>query len=441
MVRDEGSGSLADQAASWVPPWSRAAPAPSSAPSPDDSEGESTEDTIDITPHVGDGARAASAGSVGGYGVVAPREPSEPLALVPDEAAAGDAEPDGLAPAGVEPDGLASVGVEPDGAAATGVEPDGLAAPDAESDGVGPAAGGGESQDAVVAGDGALGAGFAAGVDGPAGGGAVGLLDPLEPEPPLEPGEPLLPDEPLLPAEPLPPLEPSLPDEPLLPGEPLMLAEPDAPVGSGESPPGGALADEPLASVGESGETHVTAVPEEELRGAVEAILLVVDEPVTEIVLAQITEQPTDRIAALLIDLAAWYVRNDRGFELRRVAGGWRLYTHARYAAYVEKFVTDGQQVRLTQAALETLAVVAYKQPVTRSRISAIRGVNCDGVVRTLLNRGLIEECGSEPDSNAHLYRTTTLFLEKLGLDSVAELPALAPFLPDDVEALADAHG
>jgi segregation and condensation protein B len=155
--------------------------------------------------------------------------------------------------------------------------------------------------------------------------------------------------------------------------------------------------------------------------------------------LAQIVEQPTDRINALLTELAADYDNTGRGFELRRIAGGWRFYTRERYAAYVERFVLDGQQVRLTQAALETLAVVAYKQPVTRSRISAIRGVNCDGVVRTLISRGLIEECGSEPDSNAHLYRTTTLFLEKLGLDSVDQLPPLAPFLPDDVEALADA--
>jgi segregation and condensation protein B len=99
--------------------------------------------------------------------------------------------------------------------------------------------------------------------------------------------------------------------------------------------------------------------------------------------------------------------------------------------------VLDGQQLRLTQASLETLAVVAYKQPVTRSRISAIRGVNCDGVVRTLITRGLIEECGIEPESGAHLYRTTNLFLEKLGLDSVAQLPPLAPFLPDNLDEVA----
>ena len=176
-----------------------------------------------------------------------------------------------------------------------------------------------------------------------------------------------------------------------------------------------------------------------ELGAALEAILLVVDEPVAEIVLAQVLEQPTERVAARLAELAAEYTTAGRGFDLRRAAGGWRLYTRPEYAAYVERFVLDGQQVRLTQAALETLAVVAYKQPVTRSRISAIRGVNCDGVIRTLLTRGLVEECGSEPETGAYLYRTTTLFLEKLGLDSVAQLPALAPFLPDDVEEIADA--
>jgi segregation and condensation protein B len=181
-------------------------------------------------------------------------------------------------------------------------------------------------------------------------------------------------------------------------------------------------------------------ISDEELRGAVEAILLIVDEPVTEIILAQVLDQPVDRIAGVLDACSREYAEMGRGFELRRIAGGWRLYTRSEYAAYVEKFVLDGQQVRLTQAALETLAVVAYKQPVTRSRISAIRGVNCDGVVRTLVTRGLIEECGSEPESGAFLYRTTTLFLEKLGLDSVEQLPPLAPFLPDDVDEIADAQ-
>src|SRR3712207_775969 len=147
-----------------------------------------------------------------------------------------------------------------------------------------------------------------------------------------------------------------------------------------------------------------------------------------------------ERVGAMLEDISARYTAAGHGFDLRRAAGGWRLYTRPEYAAYVERFVLDGQSVRLTQAALETLAVVAYKQPVTRSRISAIRGVNCDGVMRTLATRGLIEECGTEPETGAYLYRTTTLFLEKLGLNSVDELPPLAPFLPDDVEEVLDAQ-
>ncbi|WP_431880184.1 SMC-Scp complex subunit ScpB [Micromonospora marina] len=176
-----------------------------------------------------------------------------------------------------------------------------------------------------------------------------------------------------------------------------------------------------------------------ELRGALEAILLVVDQPVSELVLAEVLEQSPERVGAMLDEIAAGYTAEGHGFDLRRAAGGWRLYTRPEYATYVERFVLDGQSVRLTQAALETLAVVAYRQPVTRSRISAIRGVNCDGVLRTLVGRGLVEECGTEADSGAYLYRTTTMFLEKLGLNSVDDLPPLAPFLPDDVEELADA--
>jgi segregation and condensation protein B len=182
------------------------------------------------------------------------------------------------------------------------------------------------------------------------------------------------------------------------------------------------------------------AMPTEDVRPALEAILLVVDEPVSDVLLAQVLELPTEQVGAELEAIAAEYVAHGRGFELRRAAGGWRLYTRPEYAAHVERFVLDGQSVRLTQAALETLAVVAYKQPVTRSRISAIRGVNCDGVVRTLVTRGLIEECGAEPETGAHLYRTTVMFLEKLGLDSVEQLPPLAPFLPDNVDEIADAQ-
>jgi segregation and condensation protein B len=186
---------------------------------------------------------------------------------------------------------------------------------------------------------------------------------------------------------------------------------------------------------------ELAPIDDGELRAALEAILLVVDEPVAEMQLAQIMETPTERVAGMLEDISARYTAAGHGFDLRRAAGGWRLYTRPEYAAYVERFVLDGQSVRLTQAALETLAVVAYKQPVTRSRISAIRGVNCDGVMRTLNTRGLIEECGTEGETGAFLYRTTALFLEKLGLNSVDQLPPLAPFLPDDVEEVLDASG
>lgn len=197
----------------------------------------------------------------------------------------------------------------------------------------------------------------------------------------------------------------------------------------------------PEAEVAQHASTPELTMPglaDDELISALEAIMLVVDEPVSEILLSQVLEVPAEQIAGALIDLSAAYIRESRGFDLRRAAGGWRFYTRAEYAPYVERFVLDGQQLRLTQASLETLAVVAYKQPVTRSRISAIRGVNCDGVIRTLVTRGMIEECGTEPESGAYLYRTTTLFLEKLGLDSVEQLPSLAPFLPENVEEIAD---
>ncbi len=173
------------------------------------------------------------------------------------------------------------------------------------------------------------------------------------------------------------------------------------------------------------------------LRTALEAVLLVTDEPVPAVTLAQVTERPTDEVERTLAELATEYVDAGRGFELRNVAGGWRLYTRADCAPYVERFVLDGQSARLTQAALETLAVVAYRQPVTRSRVSAVRGVNVDGVVRTLLARGLITESGQDEDSGGVLYRTTPLLLERLGLQSLDELPSLAPLLPelDDMDA------
>lgn len=172
------------------------------------------------------------------------------------------------------------------------------------------------------------------------------------------------------------------------------------------------------------------------LEAALEAILMVVDEPVAEITLAQVLERPTHEVAAALRRLAAEYTAAGRGFDLREVAGGWRFYTRADCAALVERFVRDGQQTRLTQAALETLAVVAYRQPVSRARVAAVRGVNSDGVMRTLVARGLVEEAGTDPESQAVLYRTSSYFLERLGLRDLSELPELAPFLPDDVENL-----
>lgn len=175
------------------------------------------------------------------------------------------------------------------------------------------------------------------------------------------------------------------------------------------------------------------------LRQCLEAILLVVEEPVADVVLAQITERPRDEVLQTLHELSAEYTEQQRGFDLRHVAGGWRLYTRAACAPLVEKFVLDGQQAKLSQPALETLAVVAYRQPVSRSRISAVRGVNCDGVMRTLLTRGLIEEAGTDMDSGAILYRTTGLFLEKMGMQSLEELPELAPLLPS-VESMEEAE-
>jgi segregation and condensation protein B len=174
-----------------------------------------------------------------------------------------------------------------------------------------------------------------------------------------------------------------------------------------------------------------------ELNRSIEAILMVVDEPVTEIILAQITEFPTEQVLEALNALAAQYQAQGRGFELRQVANGWRFYSHPDLAPVVEKFVLDGQQSRLTQAALETLSVIAYRQPVSRARVSAIRGVNVEAVMKTLVTRGLVEEAGLEPETGAILYKTTSFFLEKLGLNSVDDLPALAPFLPD-LEGLDD---
>jgi segregation and condensation protein B len=165
------------------------------------------------------------------------------------------------------------------------------------------------------------------------------------------------------------------------------------------------------------------------LARSIEAILMVVDEPVTELTLASVLQVTVDQVVDALEALVPSY--EDRGFSLKAINGGWRFYSHPDCSVVVEKFVLDGQQNRLTQAALETLAVIAYRQPVSRARVSAIRGVNVEAVMKTLITRGLVEEYGVENETGAILYKTTSYFLERLGLNSLTDLPPLAPHLPD----------
>jgi segregation and condensation protein B len=172
---------------------------------------------------------------------------------------------------------------------------------------------------------------------------------------------------------------------------------------------------------------------------AIEAVLMVAEEPVDPQLLGQLLELAPSVVEELCAALAAGYEREGRGFVLVRVAGGYRFQSHAELAPYVERFVLDGQPAKLSAAALETLAIVAYKQPVSRAQVSAVRGVNADAVMRSLQQRGLVEEIGRDPGPGlAILYGTTPLFLERLGLDSVADLPPLAGFVPEAsvVEAL-----
>lgn len=169
----------------------------------------------------------------------------------------------------------------------------------------------------------------------------------------------------------------------------------------------------------------------DELKRVLEALLLVIDTPVTADALAAATEQPVYRVAAKLQLMADELTGRDSGIDLRHTSEGWRMYTRARFAPYVEKLLLDGARTKLTRAALETLAVVAYRQPVTRARVSAVRGVNVDAVMRTLLARGLITEVGTDADTGAVTFATTELFLERLGLTSLSELPDITPLLPD----------
>jgi segregation and condensation protein B len=179
------------------------------------------------------------------------------------------------------------------------------------------------------------------------------------------------------------------------------------------------------------------AVDDADLTGALEAVLLVVETPVSESALATATGRTAERVRTELVALANRLSEARSGIELREVGGGWRFYTRDRFAPVVERFVLDGAQSRLSKAAMETLAVVAYRQPVTRARIAAVRGVNVDGVVRTLVARGMIEEAGTDRDTGGLLYRTTELFIERLGLSSLEDLPPLGPLLPD-IEGIDD---
>ena len=176
---------------------------------------------------------------------------------------------------------------------------------------------------------------------------------------------------------------------------------------------------------------YVDDVDDDELARVLEALLLVVDTPVTAEALGSATEQPVHRITEILQGMAADLNARQSGIDLREAGGGWRMYTRARYAPYVERLLMDGARSKLTRAALETLAVVAYRQPVTRARVSAVRGVNVDAVIRTLVARGLIIEAGTDSDTGATTFSTTELFLERLGLSSLADLPDIAPLLPD----------
>lgn len=188
-------------------------------------------------------------------------------------------------------------------------------------------------------------------------------------------------------------------------------------------------------------ETESVELGAPSVSAGIEALLLVADEPMSSVRLAEALGRPVEEVDDVLASLAAEYTEAQRGFDLREVAGGWRFYTRSECSPLIERWVLDGQQARLTQAALETLAVIAYLQPVARGRVAAVRGVNVDGVIKTLLSRGLIEEAGHADDSQAILYRTTSYFLERLGVASLDELPPLAEHLPDlaDLEEVLDA--
>lgn len=253
---------------------------------------------------------------------------------------------------------------------------------------------------------------------------ATGVESPAEPEPPARTE---------LPAD----AEPPTDAESLTEGASVEQADPAAGAGVPAEPaaaePATEPAPEPHTEDAQDAEddTVVPVLGDDELECAIEALLLVVDSPADEDSLATALGVTPLRVAERLRLMADRYTDQDRGIDLRRAGGGWRFYTRDRYAPYVEKLLLDGQRAKLTRAALETLAVIAYRQPVTRARVAAVRGVNCDGVIRTLLARGLVEETGTDVETGGFLYRTTELFLERLGLSSLEDLPPIAPLLPE----------
>ncbi len=234
-------------------------------------------------------------------------------------------------------------------------------------------------------------------------------------------------------AEPAAAAEETAADEPVVAEAAPEAADAVAPQEAAAEPAEPAAVDDPTSDLVAAGDADSLPdiTSDEALEAALEALLLVVDSPASEESLADTLQQPKARIVVALRTMAQKFTDRSSGIDLRRVGEGWRFYTRDVYAPFVEKLLLDGQRSKLTRAALESLAVIAYRQPVTRSRVAAVRGVNVDGVIRTLLARGLIGEMGTDPETTGTLYVTTELFLERLGLSSLNDLPAIAPLLPE----------
>lgn len=253
----------------------------------------------------------------------------------------------------------------------------------------------------------------------------LALDEALSGEPVTEDGEPVAP---LAAEEATAGEAPAEPEAPVTeegePAEPIAEATPAEPEPDPTDP------ESDLVATGDA-DSMPDLTSDEALEAALEALLLVVDSPASEELLADTLGQPKSRIVVALRTMAQKFTDRTSGIDLRRVGEGWRFYTRDVHAPFVEKLLLDGQRSKLTRAALESLAVIAYRQPVTRARVAAVRGVNVDGVIRTLLARGLIEEMGTDPETTGTLYVTTELFLERLGLSSLNDLPPIAPLLPE----------